>query len=231
MKYKCLIVDDEKYGRALIMSYLEEFENFEVIGECNTGLEAIRFLSKNKVDLMFLDINMPQVSGIELLRQGNNLPPTILCTAHSEYALESYDLDVVDYLLKPISLVRFAKAIEKAGSKFNLTTVATKASVPLSIFVKSEYKLIKINIDDILYIEAMEKYIRIHTAEDKVMTLMSMMQIMEMLPQDLFMRIHRGYIIALSKVDSVEGNLANIGASKLPISKGNRKAFKTRLVI
>ena len=235
MTYKCLVVDDEKYGRKLIVSFLDEFQDFEVVGECNTGLEAMQFLSQNEVDLIFLDIKMPQVSGINLLRHEKNLPPTILCTAYSEYALESYDLDVVDYLLKPISLIRFARAIDKFKKLFGKhhTSPDLPKDTPIekAIFVKSEHKLIKINISDIQHIEAMEKYVRIYTKEKSIMTLMSMMQIMEMLPEEMFMRIHRGYIIALSKIESVEGNMAIVNNKKLPISKGNRKEFKRRLML
>ena len=228
--YNCLIVDDEKLARVLIASYLDQFQDFTVIGECSTGLEAMQFIGKNNVDLIFLDINMPQVSGIDLLRQNNKLPPTILCTAHSEYAVESYDLDVVDYLLKPISLVRFAKAIEKFRSRSNPSFSQPSESLDNSIFIKSDHKLVKIKLSQIQYIEAMEKYVRIHTTNQRHLSLMSMTEINKMLPGSKFMRIHRSYIIALSKVDSVEGNMAIINDQKLPISKGNRKEFKSRLI-
>ena len=228
MKYKCLIVDDEKFGRELIKSYLSQFDQFVVESSCSTGLEAIRYLSVHKVDLLFLDINMPQITGIEILRQEKNLPHTILTTAYSEYALEGYNFDIVDYLLKPISLIRFSQAIDKFLRRVGDHNKFVSTHEPKSILVKSEHKLIKINTSDILFIEAMEKYIRIHTLEGRFMTLMSMMQILDLLPETYFMRIHRSYIVAVDKVDSLEANLAIIGEMKLPISKGNRKVFKER---
>lgn len=230
MKYKCLIVDDEKLGRDLLKSYLAHFQQFELIGECASALDALPFLAQNQVDVLFLDIHMPQISGLELLRQQQPLPLTILCTAYSEYALESYELDVVDYLLKPIALMRFSKAISKLMTRLNaknaLVTVTKKMeekSYPTYFFVKSEYKKIKIVIDEIDYIEAMEKYIQIHCGKQKTLTLMSMSQVMQHLPKDLFLRIHRSFIIHKNKIEQIEGNMISIAGRQLPVSRANRK--------
>lgn len=232
MTYRCLVVDDESLGRDLIKSYLEYFPNLEIGAECSSAIEAMQLLAKDKFDIMFLDINMPQVSGIELLKQSNQIPLTILCTAYSEYALESYDLDVVDYLLKPIELGRFTKAIGKAmnrlNSKSNSTTVISEEKEQ-TFFVKSEYKKIKIEPGHVKYIEAMEKYVRIHTTTDRILTLMSMSSILDCLPSEGFMRIHRSYIVNKNKIDAIEGNMVVIGEVKLPISKANRKMVSTIL--
>ncbi len=227
MSYKCLIVDDEKLGRDLIKSYVSHFPYLEVGAECSSAMEAVQVLANNHFDLMFLDINMPQISGIELLRQSSNLPLTVLCTAYSEYALESYELNVVDYLLKPIEFIRFSKAVSKAmerlNAKQNPQTIETKAEKSEFFFVKSEYKKIKITVQEIKYIEAMEKYIRIHTATEKTMTLMSMSKVLENLPSDQFIRIHRSYIVNKNKIEMIEGNMVVIDGNKIPISKANRK--------
>ena len=234
MKYKCLIVDDEKLGRDLIKSYVSHFPYLEVGAECGSAMEALQLLANNHFDLMFLDINMPLISGIELLKQSSNLPLTILCTAYSEYALESYELNVVDYLLKPIEFIRFSKAISKAMEKLNTKQTpqilsATKEEKNTSFFVKSEYKKIKIVVQEIKYIEAMEKYIRIHTNTEKTMTLMSMSKVMDNLPPDQFIRIHRSYIVNKNKIDMIEGNMVVIDGNKIPISKANRKMIHNLL--
>lgn len=226
MKYRCLIVDDEKLARDLIQNFISHFPYLEVSGTCKSAIEAMQLLGSEEYDIMFLDINMPQLSGLDLLRQSNNLPLTILTTAHSEHALESYELDVVDYLLKPIDIGRFTKAISKVIGRLNKPTLQSlhpKEKQPTFFFVKSEYKKIKIEFSQINYIEAMEKYIRIHTSNERILTLMSMSKIMEQLPSDDFVRIHRSYIVNKNKIDVIEGNRVVIDEIKLPISKANRK--------
>ncbi len=220
---KCLIVDDEQLARRLLRDYLSAFEGFTVVRECESAIQAVQFLSTHEVDLLFLDINMPHLSGMELLRQTPNLPMTILCTAHSEYALESYDLDVVDYLLKPIGLARFTKAITKVLARTNEKPLLTSPPTEdASFFVKSDYKKIKIIPSEIRFIEAMEKYVRIHLRSDKVMTLLSMSAILKKLNPQKFLRIHRSYIINKEAVSAIEGNMLVIDEKKLPISKANK---------
>lgn len=233
---KCLIVDDEPLARSLLRGYLQHFGDFSIVGECSDAVEAMQFLAKEKVELLFLDVDMPQMSGIELLRQLSVRPLTILCTAHSEYALESYDLDVVDYLLKPIGMARFSKAIAKVLKRLDKVASSTK-EVPAkngqsnSFFVKSDYKKIKIEPSDILFIEAMEKYVRIHLLDAKVMTLMSMSAILNLLDDHQFLRIHRSYIINKQFVEALEGNRLLIKGQKLPISKVNRAVVRDFLNI
>ena len=227
MTYKCLIVDDEKLGRELIKSYIAHFPYLEASAEATSAIEAVQLLAKQDYDILFLDINMPQISGIDLLKQSKHLPLTILCTAYSEYALESYEFDVVDYLLKPIDLGRFTKAITKIMDRLNIKapviTLPTAPPKPAFFFVKSEYKKVRIDIPKIQYIEAMEKYVRIHLETERVLTLMSMSGILELLPPDNFIRIHRSYIINTQKITMLEGNRVVIGEIKLPVSKANRK--------
>lgn len=226
MKYTCLIVDDEKLGRDLLKSYIENFPQLQVVQTCSSAIEAMQVLAQQSVDILFLDINMPKISGIDLLKQQTNQPLTILCTAHSEYALESYELDVVDYLLKPIDLVRFSKSIGKVMARLGNKTPAIPTSIkeerPTHFFVKSEYKKIKIEIAAIDYIEAMEKYVRICSSKEKVLTLMSMSQVLDLLPSDQFFRIHRSYIINKDKIQQVEGNRLHIAGKTFPVSRANR---------
>jgi len=234
MSYQCLIVDDEKLGRDLIKSYLTHFDEFEVAGECHSALQAMPFLAKNSIDVLFLDVNMPQMSGIDLLKQQSNLPLTVLCTAYSEYALASYDFDVVDYLLKPIDLIRFSKTIAKISNRYALKQNApfkqnTKEDELAYFFVQSDYKKIKIEITKINYIEAVEKYIHIHCSNQKVLTLMSMSKVMDYLPEDTFLRIHRSYIINKHKIQQVERNRAIVADTELPISRANRKLLSDLL--
>jgi len=230
MSYQCLIVDDEKLGRDLIKSYLSHFDEFEVAGECSSALQAMPFLAKNPIDVLFLDVNMPQMSGLDLLKQQSNLPLTVLCTAYSEYALVSYDFDVVDYLLKPIDLIRFSKTIAKISDRYALKQSSPAIQNPKEdelayFFVQSDYKKIKIEISKINYIEAMEKYIHIHCSDQKVLTLMSMSKVMDYLPEDTFLRIHRSYIVNKHKIDQIDGSKAIVAEIGLPISRANRKLF------
>ena len=226
MKYNCLIVDDEKLGSELIQSYIENLPQLQVVQACSAAMEAMQILAQQQVDILFLDINMPKISGIDFLKQQTNQPLTVLCTAHSESALESYDLDVVDYLLKPIDFVRFSKAIGKVMTRLGSKPIAIAPAVmkeqPSHFFVKSEYKKIKIEISKIDYIEAMEKYIRIWSGPEKVLTLMSMSQVLQLLPADQFIRIHRSYIINKEKIEQIEGNLLTVAGKPFPVSRGNR---------
>ena len=167
---------------------------------------------------------MPKLSGLELLRQLQFKPMTILCTAYSEYALESYDLDVVDYLLKPIGLARFTKSISKVLEKKRPAETITKSAVDNSFFVKSEYKKVKIDPDEVLYIEAMEKYVRIYLRDKKdILSLMSMTAILKLLDNSTFLRIHRSFIINKNAIDSIESSCVVIQSKRIPYSKANKQ--------
>lgn len=234
MTYKCLIVDDEKLGRELIASYVSYFPQLEVAATCASAFEAIQLLAQQSIDILFLDINMPNINGIELLEQQTNRPLTILCTAYSEYALQSYELDVVDYLLKPIDLARFSKAITKALARLGAMTNTpppspTKTSTSDYFFVKSEHKKIKINIAQIDYIKAMEKYVRIYLGKEKVLTLMSMSQILKQLPESQFYRIHRSYIINKNRIEEIQGNMVVMKGKHFPVSRANRHLLQELL--
>jgi DNA-binding LytR/AlgR family response regulator len=231
-KYTCIIVDDETLARELLARHLAKIPQMELLATCHNAIEAKFALEQHSPDILFLDINMPNLSGLELLRMLKKRPATILTTAYSEHALEGYELDVLDYLLKPIEFERFFKAVSKAtewldrGQSVGNQLVATiEPPPPTHFFVKSEYKIVKVVFDEILFIEAMEKYVRIHTAAERIVTLLSMSQLESDLPAAQFVRIHRSYIVNLDKINSVEGNMVHMGKQRLPVSKSQRQAF------
>lgn len=239
-KYTCLIVDDEKLARELLKSYVEKISYLELVGCCSTAIEAMQVIQEKQVDILLLDIQMPDVSGIELLKMLKDQPATIFTTAYSEFALEGFELEVVDYLIKPIEFDRFFKAISKAmksiqneeGIPSHASSAPTPSATPPTnnyFFVKSDYKIVKINFDDILYMEAMQKYIRIFTDKKPVTTLISLSKILESLPKDQFIRIHRSYIINIDKIDNIEGNMVRIAEQSLAISKGQREEFMDKI--
>jgi DNA-binding LytR/AlgR family response regulator len=234
-KYTCIIVDDETLARELIVSHIAKIPDLEVLATCTNAIEAKFAIEKLQPDMLFLDISMPNLTGLDLLRMMKKRPATILTTAYSEHALEGYELDVLDYLLKPIEFERFFKAVSKAIDWINRgqspeqqeITIHTTIAEPQAeyFFVKSDYKMVKVVFKEIIFVEALQKYVRIHTVNQRVVTLMSMSQLEELLPSEHFFRIHRSHIINIDKVDSIEGNLVHITKHQLPISKGQREDF------
>ncbi len=232
MNITCLIVDDEPLARNLLKEYVGKVSYLELKGLCSNALEAMEFLRQQPVDLLFLDIQMPDVTGISFLRAVQKKPMVIFTTAYSEYALESYDLDVVDYLLKPITLERFLRAVEKASQR----TVNGQISSPLEktspieptsfIFVKDGTKLVKVNWGDILYIEGLKDYVTIHTRDHKIVTLQRLKVLETQLPADKFIRIHNSYIVALNAIEVIYKNEVQVGKALLPISDSYKKAFR-----
>ncbi|THD31009.1 MAG: response regulator transcription factor [Flavobacterium johnsoniae] len=220
MKIKCLVVDDEPLAIRLIEKHIAKIDNLEVVATCNTALKAFEILNLQKIDLMFLDIKMPNITGIEFLKNLKNPPKTILTTAYRDYALEGYDLGVVDYLLKPITFERFFKAVNKFLSTNTANIeVKTKESVPDEfILVKSGIKNYKINTNDIIYIESLKDYIKINTTGDKNITSKYKIgDIQQELNQDNFLRIHRSFIINTSKITAFTLNEIEVGGIEIPI--------------
>lgn len=232
-KYTCIIADDEILARELLTSHIAKIPYLELKAMCPNAITAKLAIQEHHPDILFLDIHMPDLTGIDLLRMLQKRPVTIITTAHAEHSLEGYELDVLDYLLKPIEFERFFKATNKAMEWISRgERKTTQPLVPASpepteayFFVKSDYKIIKVVFDEILFIEALQKYVRICTVAEKIMTLMSMSQLMEKLPPSKFVRIHRSYIVNLEKINSIEGNMVNIGKNQLTVSRGQREAF------
>ncbi|BDS10138.1 LytR/AlgR family response regulator transcription factor [Aureispira anguillae] len=219
-----IIVDDEPLAQEVIETYISKFPALHLIAKCNNAVEAFEALNSKTVDLMFLDIQMPQISGIDFLKTLSNPPQVIFTTAYSEYAMDGYELNVVDYLLKPISLDRFAKAVNKAvaqGQQLqeNEPTVDSSTESSDYIFVKADKKLIKIRFDEINYIEGLKDYVILHTPNGRVVTLQTMKSLEIKLPSDIFMRVHRSFIVNLGNISIIEGNTIQIEKKIIPIGK------------
>ncbi len=224
----CIITDDEPFARKGLQSYVEKIDFLELQGVCEDAIELSNLLQKQPVDLLFLDIQMPQVTGVDFLRALPNPPKVIFTTAFEQYAIQGYDLDVMDYLLKPISYDRFLKAAWKARDYF-ATRRQPDIKVPY-LFVKSNGKLEKINFSDILFIEGMENYLSIYIDNKKVITHMTIKSLLEKLPQGQFIQTHKSYIAAIDKVDCIEGNILHIKNFQVPVSKYQRETVLGQIV-
>lgn len=217
-----IIVDDEPLAQEVLETYVSKFPALNLIAKCSNAVEAFDVLNNNSIDLMFLDIQMPQISGIDFLKTLPNPPQVIFTTAYSEYAMAGYELNVVDYLLKPISLDRFAKAVNKAVAKElqeNEPTIPASTETADYIFVKADKKLIKIRFDQINYIEGLKDYVILHTPNGRVVTLQTMKSLEVKLPSDIFMRVHRSFIVNMGNISIIEGNTVQIEKKIIPIGK------------
>jgi DNA-binding LytR/AlgR family response regulator len=232
MKIKCVLVDDEPLAIKVLQNYFNNFTDFEVIGTFNNSLEALDFINSTTVDAVFLDINMPMMTGFELISLIENKTKVIITTAFREFAAESYDLDVLDYLVKPIPLPRFIKCINKITTEYNLkNNIKVEATKGDShIFIKVDKKMMKINIEEILFVEGMKEYIKVVTPDKTYITHKSLTSLSEELPADRFLRIHKSYVIALNKVKSIEGNRVQIQSYTIPIGRNYSKDVKTKIL-
>lgn len=227
MTYKCLIADDEKPARELMEAYVEQVPQLEIAAICQNGLETVNALREHSLDILFLDIQMPQLKGTEvvpLIR--DRLPVVIFTTAYEQYALDAFNLDAIDYLLKPFGFDRFIRAVDKAMEKVSaLKAVNTEDEEASFMMVKSEYKLVRINFNEITFIEAFREYVRIYMDEGDVLTLDTMKNMESLLPSGKFCRIHKSYIASLEKIKSLQGNQVEIADQKLPIGRSYKGAL------
>ncbi len=212
-KVNCLVVDDEELARTLLENYISRLPHLNLVEKCANPLEALKVLQENTIDILFLDIQMPEMTGIDFLKSLQQKPKVIFTTAYSEYAIEGYQLDVVDYLLKPFSFERFVQAVNKAVELLKTNQSAEKDY----LLVKSEHKVHKIKFEDIRYIQSMREYVAYFLPKGKILALNSLKRLEEELPADRFIRIHKSYIIPIDKVTTLEGNMVHIGNEKLPI--------------
>jgi DNA-binding LytR/AlgR family response regulator len=233
MKINCIAIDDEPLALNKIREYIKRIGYLNLLESFDNALDALDFMKSNKVDLIFLDIQMEELSGIQMLETLQEKPKVVLTTAYDEYALKGYELDVCDYLLKPISFQRFLQACEKVYDNLfpqklpdiSVPDPASKEASKGYFFVKDGSITQKINFDDILFVEGMKDYLRIWTTKERVMTLLSFKKLEEALPSRGFMRIHKSYLIALDKIDSIERNHVKIGGESLPIGESYRREF------
>jgi two-component system LytT family response regulator len=219
---RCLIVDDEPPAREIIRRYIEAMPVLQLAGECANAIEAFGFLQKQSIDLMFLDIRMPQLNGNDFLKTLKNPPKVIFTTAYPEYALEGYELDVVDYLMKPIPFDRFLKAVNKVCELNSTKAEAQNGEEKKTesfVYFRADRKMVKVMLRDILYIESMKDYVKLFTVNGTVITKQSISSVEEMLPEKEFIRVHRSYIVSLSKIKTFTSELLEIENTEIPIGK------------
>ena len=240
MTHTCIIVEDEPLARSLLENYIQKVPYLNLIQSFSDPLKALEFLRDNSVDILFSDIQMPEITGITLLKILQKKPLIILTTAYSEYAIEGYELDVLDYLLKPITFERFLKSVEKASARLNANNSANieknvldndsvnsiAESIQPYIFVKDGTKLVKIKLSEIMYIEGLKDYVSIYTPTQKVVSLQTLKALELQLPEKQFIRIHNSYIVSLEWIEIIQREKVLIGKVYLPISDTYRKAFK-----
>lgn len=230
----CIAVDDENLALDLLEDNIQKIPFLNLVKRCKNAFDAIETLQNNAIDLMFLDIQMPGITGVQFLQSLKNKPMVIFVTAYKQYALEGFELDVVDYLLKPIDFERFLKAVNKASELHSLkqkslledATGATSEKVS-SIFVNADYSLVKIKIDEITYIEGLKDYVKIYTSTSSkpVVTRMTMKAIEEKLPSSAFFRVHKSFIVSLDKIESIRNLKIKMGNAQIPISESYSESF------
>lgn len=216
MKITCIIVEDEPLARKRTQLYVQKTPSLQLLGSFENALEALEFLSKNEIDLIFLDIQMDELTGLEFLESANVKSKVIFTTAYEEYALESYELDALDYLLKPYTYPRFLKAVNKFPKENKVTDYT---------FIKSGYHLEKVYFNDILFIEGMGDYRGIHTKDKKILTLQTFSNLAQILPHNNFKRVHKSYMVSVKKIDRIERTIVEIGKERIPISSTYKDDF------
>lgn len=231
MKIKCLIIDDEPLAISVIETHLKNFDYIEVVETFTNPLNAYRILEKEKIDLIFLDINMPQLTGFAFIENLSYKPLIVITTAYREYAVKSFELNILDYLVKPIPFDRFLKTINKVYQHIYLNNSKVDASLQQEphIFLRVNKKLVKTNLNDILYIESLKDYIKVITVIGDYVVHKSLTAITDELPPSNFMRIHRSYTVSINKINALEGNTIEISNRKIPIGRNYTKQAKERI--
>ncbi len=233
---RCLVVDDEPLALHILEDYISKIPFLQLVKATTNPIEALSMVQNGEADLVFLDVQMPELTGIQFLKISNGKVKVILTTAYSQYALEGYELDVVDYLLKPIAFDRFYKSVQKAQSVINPVASAPSSAPAIPeapqkdlqndfIFVKTEYKIQKVYLHDILFIEGLKDYISIYTPTERIITLQIMKKMEEALPEQHFVRVHKSYIVALNKIDSIERSRICIQDKIIPVGDTYRDQF------
>ncbi|MCW2259889.1 MULTISPECIES: LytR/AlgR family response regulator transcription factor [Sphingobacterium] len=226
-KNRCIVVDDEPAAHYVLVNYIERSADLELVAQCYNAFEALEYLRNNRVDLIFLDIDMPEITGMEFLKMLDNPPKIILTTAYSEYALESYDYGVVDYLLKPISFPRFFKALQRFLSYNN--SVIPSEDEPKTISIRMDGRLIDIKLSQIDFIQSFGNYVKIVTPAQTYLTAITTQQILKQLPASKFVRIHKSYIASINKVSKYEHGLVQINNMNLPVGITFRRELQEKL--
>ncbi len=236
MAMQCLVVDDEPLAIKVMKQFIDQFEDLTIVATCQNAMEAFKFLGGHPIDLIFLDINMPTIDGLDFLKSLQNPPMVIITTAYREYAVEGFELDVLDYLVKPISFQRFLKAISKAKEVYTTKNEAINTennvleSQKAHIFLKVDKKMVKIYLNEILYVESLKDYVRVRTVYEDFITHQNLNGMAKLLPGEHFIRIHKSYTVAMDKVKAIDGNCVEIGGKLIPIGRSYRKAAKEKIL-
>lgn len=228
-KLSCIIIDDEPVARKILEEFVEQVPFMDLQGKFENAIKAEEFLRINATDIMFLDIEMPKVSGLQFLQKTDIQSLVILTTAFPQYALEGYELDIIDYLLKPIAFTRFLKAVQKAKDYYQMMHMAIPTQSPSYIYIKSEKRIEKIELNDIHYAETLGNYVIIYTENKKIVAYLTMKSLESQLPLNEFVKIHQSYLVNCSKINAIEGNEIKIGSKSLPISR-NYKEIVMKIV-
>ena len=227
---RCIIVDDNKIARMAMKQLVSQAANLELVAECTDAMEAYNYLNSTQIDLLLLDIEMPGMTGLELTKHlGNKKPLIVFTTAKTDYAVEAFELNVVDYLVKPVTPARFLQAIERANEAVGSNKEEVKVEKKDFIFIKDNGALKKINIDDILFLEAMGDYVKVHTPQKFHVVHSTLKAIEEKLPDDKFARVHRSYIVALNKIDYIQESVIYINKTSIPIADTYRTLLNKKL--
>ena len=229
----CIIIDDEPLARKGLKEYIADIDFMDIVGEFDNPLKASELLSKGNVHLLFLDIQMPKITGLDFFKSLQHAPPVIFTTAYPQYALDGFDLNALDYLVKPISFERFLKAALKAKEYYEIRNHNEETAAEKKedyFFIKSDNKLVKIFFDEILFVEALQNYVTIHTTDHKYITYLTFKSVEEYLPTDRFIKTHKSYIVSASKINSIEGNDIRIGSHHIPISRNEKEVAMEKLL-
>lgn len=227
---KCIIVDDNKMARMAMKQLVSQVKDLELVQECEDAMQAYNTINAGAIDLVFLDVEMPGISGLELIKNlGNKKPLIIFTTAKTDYAVEAFELNVIDYLIKPITAVRFLQSVEKANEALSSNKLEVKLGEQEFVFIKDNGVLKRISVDEILYLEAMGDYVKVHTAQKFHVLHATLKSIEEKLPATKFIRVHRSYITSLNKIDFIQEGVISIGKSTIPIADTYRSMLNKRL--
>ena len=232
MKLKCIIIDDEPVARKVLQEFIEEVDFLELAGHAENPLKAMSLLENNNIDIVFLDINMPKINGIDFLKTSKFNAVVIMTTAYPDYAVEAFGLDVLDYLVKPIAFERFLKACNKAKEAIELKRLKAVQQLPANdhFFIKCDNQIEKIFYDDLVYAEAMLNYVMLYTGSKKMMVYITIKSLEEQLPEHIFIKVHKSFIVNVHKIKSIEGNTLDVGIEKITISQNLRETVLAKII-
>lgn len=232
MNIKCIIIDDEPLARKGLKEYIADVSFLELAGEYDNALKATEIISRGEVQLLFLDIQMPKITGLDFFKSLQQAPPVVFTTAFSQYALDGFEVNALDYLVKPVSFERFLKAAMKAKEYYEIRekNVTPESATTDYFFIKADNKLVKLFFEDVLFAEALQNYVVVHTKDKKYITYLTFKSVEDYLPVDRFIKTHKSYIIAASKIDNIEGNEIRIGQHSIPISRNLKEEVMEKLL-